>query len=279
MLASTSKALHLILHVWFFLHRTQNASDTAIFAVLGPHLLLRSHECKFITCMHLFLLHCFSSTKVCMNQPTKVPLVDVRFEAQQIQVHKCLFPYLQTRKSLQLVPGNLKSHASFLSPRVKIMDEVILAGPATPSEKLIEVPIGTIDDTSTVVVTVGVDNAHFNKNGVDADPHIRISDGVTFYEVWIVDISNYHNHAPCYLTKHNKRKTVPSGTKVPSTFKFTFHLSQQFGYCETAQVGGYINTFKSSKRLDLSKPLSLQIVADDEANEMYPFHYISVEIF
>ena len=101
MLASTSKALHLILHVCFFLHRTQNASDTAIFAVPGPHLLLRSHQCKFITCMHLFLLHCFSSTKVCMNQPTKVPLVDVRFEAQQIQVHKCLFPYLQTGSDTQ----------------------------------------------------------------------------------------------------------------------------------------------------------------------------------
>ena len=182
-------------------------------------------------------------------------------------------------RNLRLVPGNLRQYASYVSPRVATTAQEIRAGPVQAGEKLIEVPIGTIDFSSTVSITIGLDNVHFNTEGVEANPRIGITDGTTAYSVWILDVSGYPNVAPCYsINGQNSRKGVTPGTKVPSTFKITFHPGQLYGYCETAQDGGYINTFNERRRMDLTKPLYLQLFAHT-VNEVYPIYYIGVDIF
>ena len=69
--------------------------------------------------------------------------------------------YLQTRKTIHLVPGNT---ASYLSSSVVITPGEIRVGPVIRFSKEIEVPIGTIVFTSTVVVTIGFNKSHFNQN-------------------------------------------------------------------------------------------------------------------
>ena len=141
---------------------------------------------------------------------------------------------------------------------MEISPQEIRAGPVEALERLIEVPIGTIEASSTVTVTIGFDKSHFNTPGVDADPIFAITDGVVGYSVWIVDIINYPTSAPCYSTSNqNKNNLLSAGTKFPSTFKITFHVGEQYGYCETAQEGGYLNTFTEDQPMDLSKPLNL----------------------
>ena len=186
---------------------------------------------------------------------------------------------MQTRKSLHLVPGNIIDHASQLSPTVSITDKVIHVGSGASWEMLMTVPIGTVDPDSTITVTVGVDRSHFNTAGLDADPHFKVTDGTKFNEFSLVDINNYKHYAPCFpLNGGADNDLVSSGTKVPATFKFTFIPGQAFGYCETAQEGGYINTGKFNSNIDIGKPLSLQIQRE-HGSEQYYFHYILIEVF
>ena len=161
-----------------------------------------------------------------------------------------------------------------------ITPQEIRVGPAvTASSKEIEVPIGPIDSESTVVVTIGFNKSHFNKIGVDADPKIGITDGTISSSVWIVDHNNYATLAPCYSTTlQNAGNTVSSAAMFPSTFKITFDIGLRYGYCETAQDGGYLNVFNIDELLDLSKPLSLEIDSNN-ADEVYPIKYINVDIF
>ena len=70
-------------------------------------------------------------------------------------------------------------------------------------------------------------------------------------------------------------RTIPLGQMiVSSTFKLTFTLFNKFGFCESAQEGGYI-TFNA--QIDIAKPLFLT-VRRENANEQLYFHYFKVEL-
>ena len=188
---------------------------------------------------------------------------------------------LSTIQGLHLTPDNIEYWATFLHSSATIQDRVIHFGTGTLHEKLLEVPLGQIDPHATIVITVGLDNSHPNTPSTDTDPLVGISDGNNTNIWWITDSDNYPSYAPCTLSggrgTHDDTR-VPSGTKVPATFKLTFTPFYKYGSCETAQEGGYINTGRFNTQLDITKPLYLRVDRQDPS-EQYYYHYFLVEIF
>ena len=134
-------------------------------------------------------------------------------------------------------------------------------------------PIETPD--SAIVITLGMDSSHYNR--YDATLHIGVTDLSKSLRFGIIDVQQYRFFPPCYpITAISSGNRVSEGTKVPSTFKLTLLLKDSFGYCETAQEGGYINVEKFYNVLDLSRPLYLQLVNWIEWKEHF-IHYISIE--
>ena len=92
------------------------------------------------------------------------------------------------------------------------------------------------------------------------------------------DVDNYPAYSPCEVWPGTHDSTqITAGTQVSSTFKLTFSPFDKFGFCETAQEGGYINTGTFNSQIDITKPLFL-IVKRSGATEQYYFHYFMVEI-
>ena len=66
------------------------------------------------------------------------------------------------------------------------------------------------------------------------------------------------------------------GTDVPATFKFTVLPWQRLGYCETEQLGGYINMGQFRYQLESGKPMYLEITTV-YAHEEHAIYYISID--
>ena len=184
-----------------------------------------------------------------------------------------------------LTPKNIEFHATFLHSDVDIQERVIHFGHGLPgvivnNGKLIEVPLGGIAPHDTIVITLGLDKAYVNNASVDSDPIVGITDGThkNLFAIW--DANNYPQASPChvkYRTGTHDNAKVSSGTQAPSTIKLTFAPFSKFGFCETAQEGGYINTGTFNAQIDITKPLFLT-VERSHAYEEYYFHYFKVEI-
>ena len=71
---------------------------------------------------------------------------------------------------------------------------------------------------------------------------------------------------------------VSEGTDASSTFKFTFVVWELFGFCETAQEGGYLNAGKFYNQFHRDYPWHLQFDSlSIEGRDVY-INYISVEL-
>ena len=145
-----------------------------------------------------------------------------------------------------MVPGNVDSLANYidLSPTATIDDTTIHFGPGRYEELLLSVPFETPE--SAIVITLGINSSYPNKHS--ANPILSVSDGYSSNSFRIVDVNKYDTTPPCYPLGYKRDETlVSAGTRVPPIFKFTIIPSEQFGpfgYCETAQDGGYINVGK-----------------------------------
>ena len=172
-----------------------------------------------------------------------------------------------------MTPDNVECLASHISPVSTIKETVIHFGPGIAGESILRVPIETPD--SAIVITLGIDNSHYNRH--DATLHIGVTDLSKSLRFGIIDVKQYRVWPPCYpVSAISDGKRVSEGTKVPSTFKFMINLKERFGYCETAQEGGYINGGKFYNELDLSRPLYLELLNWIEWREHF-IHYISIE--
>ena len=178
-----------------------------------------------------------------------------------------------------LTPQNVEFHATFLKSDVVIKERVIIFGPGVGVEKLIEVPIGEVDPHATIVITVGQNKTHPNTPGVDSDPIVGISDGIRENLFVLRDVANYNQLSSCHplYGSHDDIRVSPDN-EAPPIFKLTFTPFNKFGFCETAQEGGYINTATFNSQIDVTKPLFLSVRRAD-AYEMYYFHYFKVEIY
>ena len=93
------------------------------------------------------------------------------------------------------------------------------------------------------------------------------------------NVENYRLHSPCQPTNADHDDTrVSPGTQVPSQVQLTFTPFNRFGFCESAQEGGYINTGKFNSQIDITKPLFLTAERDNHNEEIY-YHYFKVEIY
>ena len=189
-----------------------------------------------------------------------------------------------------LTPNNIRFHATQLPvgpPGISLQNRLIHFGAgagsgATNDQVLIRVPIGEVDPHATIVITVGLDKSRLNTASVNSDPVVGISDGTSENLFEIVDANDYDTPnplSPCYSTSGTHDGTlVSSTTQAPSKVTLTFNPFNKFGFCETAQEGGYINTAEFTSRIDITKPLFLT-VKRSTATEEYSFHYFKVEIF
>ena len=180
-----------------------------------------------------------------------------------------------------LTPKNVEFYATFLRSDVDIQERVIHFGSGVANEKLLEVPIGEVDQHATIEITVGLKKSHLN-TASDTDSVVGISDGTNENLFIIVDVNNYHlyGHSPCwpFPGTHDNAPINATGSQVPSTFKLTFTPFSKFGFCETAQEGGYINTATFNSQIDITKPLFLTVKRHGTL-EQYYYHYFKVEIY
>ena len=178
-----------------------------------------------------------------------------------------------------MTPKNIEFYATFLHCGVDIQERVIYFGSGVAHAKLVEVPIGHVDQHATIVITVGLDKSHPNTASIDADAVVGISDGTNENLFILVDVNNYPALSPCRpISGAHDNSPSTSGMRVPSSFKLTFIPFNKFGFCETAQEGGYINTGTFSSQIDITKPLFLT-VRRHNASELYYYHYFKVEIY
>ena len=178
-----------------------------------------------------------------------------------------------------LTPKNIEFYATFLHSSVDIQERVIHFGSGVDGEVLMEVPIGVIDPHTTIVITLGLNKTHLNTASGDSDPIVGISDGINENLFIIRDAANYLAWSPCHpLPGTHDDNRVASTTPVSSTFKLTFTPFNKFGFCETAQEGGYINTGIFHSQIVITKPLFLTLKRENAAEE-YNFHYFNVETY
>lgn len=177
---------------------------------------------------------------------------------------------------------NIEDLASFLHNDAIIdPSERAIYFPSGPAdEKLMEVPIGKVNDYSAIAITVGVIEYFLNQPDVDRDPKVGIADESGTYNLFrIQDVNDYWSLPPCYhFYNVGEDRILVKEHLVPATFKFTFYPKSRFAACETAQQGGYRNTGRFLAQLDLTKPLYLQVRRDSN-NEDYYFQYFLVEIY
>ena len=95
----------------------------------------------------------------------------------------------------------------------------------------------------------------------------------------IVDITNNPNNPPCVPLHGASDRTLISYSSVPASFKLTYTPFYEYGACETAQKGGYLNTATFDNQIDTTKPLFLRVYREDDAREEIFFHYFTVEMF
>ena len=155
-----------------------------------------------------------------------------------------------------MVPNNVRKWADHLSDTVDIRDHVIYFGPGTSDELLMRIPLSwKIGPRSTIVITLGIDNEYSN-------PMLRVgvTDNIASNYFYITDKNDYHTWPPCFPEAGNREDRVLPCAEIPSIFKFTLLLEDKYGYCETAQNGGYFNGAEYSKHLDANRDLFLQLL-------------------
>lgn len=174
---------------------------------------------------------------------------------------------------LNVVPQNVESLTDHLSSTADIQDTVIHFGPGTYGELLMSIPLfwGVYPD-STIVIEIGIDNEY--ANSYDHDLRVGVSDGSNSNLFWIVDKNNYGTSPPCYPIVPERDQTLVSGD-VPRRFKLIVRPDLQYGYCETAQEGGYTNVGVFENKVS-SYPLFVHFLRHD-AHEQYYIRYITIE--
>ena len=170
-----------------------------------------------------------------------------------------------------MVPGNIESVADYISSQADIYDTFIHFRPGTFGI-LLTIPIPSPE--SAIVITLGINNSYPNTH--ESKPMFRVTEFFRSNSFYIVDAGEYDTSPPCYPVAEEMDETlVSAGTKVPSTFKLTIIPQERFGYCETAQDGGYMNVGVFPEELNLNMALVFELVRDN-SEDQYFIHYISI---
>lgn len=168
------------------------------------------------------------------------------------------------------MPGNLEEVADFVDHRTVIKDRVMEFSP--DAAKLMEVNLGTLEPGSAIVATIGLDNNY-------PAPQVNFGDQTNVNFFYIVGKEHYSRLPPCRPdAKSTDGRLVSPDSEEPSTYKLTVVVSEGFGFCETAQDYGYINTGLFDKQLDISKPIYFMLFSDPTITKKMVIHYVSLVV-
>ena len=223
----------------------------------------------------LFVCYCRASGGQCdidVDRTVSIPYTRTSFIAH-FGIIIIVSGFALLTQKFKVTPGNVECLASYISPGATITELDIHFSTEVSGELLLTVPIEK--PKSSIIITLGIDSSYPNTH--DATLRIGVTDFHNSNWFHIVDAAQYVKSPPCFAVVDNTDETLVSeGTKVPSTLQFTIHPMERFGYCETAQEGGYINVGKLNQKLDLAEPLNLQLIGWN-ADEEYSIHYILIQ--
>ena len=169
--------------------------------------------------------------------------------------------------------------AARVTEHSNVQPRVIHFSPGGENDLLIEIPLGPQDPKTVYTTTVGLNNSHPNTKEVDSDLIVGISDGTNDNVQALVDVNNYPTLSPCYpIGGSHDNVMVPRNTRVPAIFTLTFVPYRKYAVCETAQVGGYLNTGTFNTKLDPDKKVSLRVFRNHATEQVF-IHYLKVETF
>lgn len=174
-----------------------------------------------------------------------------------------------------MLPSNVKSIAEFISPSADIQEKVIHFGPGeSPREDLLRVPLrGRACSDSTVVINVGIENEYPNEHHQSL--YVGLGDKHAENLFIIVGKKQYDTNPPCYPDTPNVDDTRVSGD-VPNTFKIVLIPQEMYGYCETAQEGGYLSSGIFEDRVFMDNPYIL--LRRWMTSENYYLRYLTIEV-
>ena len=174
-----------------------------------------------------------------------------------------------------MLPSNVKSVAEYISPTADIQEKVIHFGPGDAWEHLLRIPLKRrVCSDSIIVINVGIENEYPNQH--DHDLRVGLADGTNANMFYIIDKINYKDYPPCYPDTIPVDRTRVSGD-VPNTFKIVLIPQEKYGYCETAQEGGYLSSGVFDKLVSMGKKTHI-LVQRESPQENYYIRYLTIEV-
>jgi len=150
------------------------------------------------------------------------------------------------------------------------------------------IPADILEDSTlvTLKIVVSMDKDFGEKE--DSDPIYGVSDGVNFLGFETVDRGNYGADAPCFQMEGISGNSLsgrmwmnspprPNDSFYDGQFVITLKLNKHWGSCYTAHDGGFVKTAAYSKRLLLSKGLTLEVYKGNK-DERVGIKFIEVTV-
>ena len=195
-----------------------------------------------------------------------------------------------------MTPMWLEAHASYInSNRSTTADQITFNAGSIANAAILKVPLvtsGVLEDGIPLSIEIAVANDVSIGQTSDSDIRYGVSDGTNFIGFETPDKGNYGTNYPCYgiegmsgetltdPTGLDKRLPTPNphpSTRYPNQFVFTLKLDRPWASCSTAHGEGFIKTAKYSKRLVLSKGLTLEVYKSSKV-ERVGIKFIDVTI-
>lgn len=178
-----------------------------------------------------------------------------------------------------MTPLWLKTNSSYIdSNRSTSADQITFNAGSVLNAALLKVPLvaaGVLVDETPLTIEITVANDVSIRG--DSDIRYGVSDGINFIGFETMDKWNYRDHSPCSgtegrsgetltaITSFNRYSALPASIAnfYPEQFVFALKLDQPWGSCLTAHGGGSIQTAEYSKRLLVSRGLTLEVYKSD----------------
>ena len=191
-----------------------------------------------------------------------------------------------------MTPSWLEAHASYINNFSSSTPEQLTFNKGSPDYavllKVLLIPDDILEDSTlvTLKIVVSMDDEIGKKK--DSDPMYGVSDGVSFLGFQMYDKSNY-DIAPCFgmegtsgdslteITKMDKGPK-PNESFYDGQYVITLKLNEHWGSCYTAHDGGFDKTAGYSKRLLLSRGLTLEVYRGKGPAEIVGIKFIEVTV-
>ena len=194
-----------------------------------------------------------------------------------------------------MTPSWLEAHASYInSDRSSTAEQLTFNAGSVDYAALLKVPMipaNILQNSTMLTVRIVVANDISIGTYTDSDISYGVSDGISFVGFWALDRSNYKKDDPCvgtegssgasltsyvYIDRH-PQKTKQSLYPGQSVITLKLDSRESWGSCYTAHDAGLVRTTSYSKRLVLSKGLTLEVYRD-ERDERYGIKFIEVTV-